>query len=210
MRRTLVLSGLGLLMMTAGAAGCAHQAPAARPAPLVPPTAAEIPPADQIPGAFTVRQKLTAKSAQGGGSFEAVLQKSPGKLTLVGITPYGARAFLLEQTGSAIQFTSYLPRDLPFPPNFVLLDIHRVMGAWLGAPPAGDGERAAGQDGERIHERWRGGRLVERTFTRAAADPPGAITISYAGDGPSGLAAHVTLVNARLGYEITIDSLPMQ
>jgi hypothetical protein len=202
--------GLGLWLSVAVAAGCAHQAPAQRPAPLAPPTAAEIPPADQIPGAFTVRQKLTAKSAQGGGSFEAVLQKSPGKLTLVGITPYGARAFLLQQTGGDVQFTSYLPRDLPFPPTFVLLDIHRVMGDWLGgAPPAGDGQRAERRDGEQIDERWRGGRLVERTFTRAAADPPGAITITYVGDGPAGLAAHVTLVNARLGYQITIDSLSM-
>ena len=107
---------------------------AARPAP---PSPADIPPADAIPGVFAVRQKLTAQSRQGGGSFEAVLQKQPGKLTLLGLTPFGSRAFLLEQTGADVKFTSYLPRELPFPPTFMLLDVHRVFGQWLGPPVAG-------------------------------------------------------------------------
>jgi hypothetical protein len=194
------------------APACAHEGPPpAAAAPLPPPAPADIPPADALPGTFTVRQKLKATSAKGGGSFEAVLQKRPGTLTLVGITPYGSRAFLLEQTGSEVQFTSYIPRDLPFPPTFVLLDIHRVLDAWLGGPPAGgQGERSDRKMGEQIHERWQGGRLVERTFTRVTGDPPGVITATYQGDGPSGLPAHVKLVNTRLGYDITIDTVAAQ
>jgi hypothetical protein len=202
-RPFIAAAGLALLAVAA----CAHPGPPPA-APLVPPTAAEIPPADALPGTFTVRQKIQATSAKGGGSFEAVLQKRPGKLTLLGLTPYGSRAFLLEQTGATIQFTSYIPRDLPFPPNFVLLDIHRVLDSWLGPPPpGGEGERADRRQGEQVHERWHAGHISERIFTRAAADPPGAITATYQGDGPAGLPAHVKLVNARLGYEIVIDTL---
>src|SRR5205823_1796822 len=88
MRPRSVTIRLGLLAAAGCAIGCAgsqSQPPrssASAPAagPLVPPTPAEIPPADSIPGTFAVRQKLTAKSAHGGGSFEAVLQKRPGKL----------------------------------------------------------------------------------------------------------------------------------
>jgi len=209
--RRLLLRRSALLALVVLGPACAHQEPPPAAAPPVAPTAAEIPPADALPGAFTVRQKLKATSGKGGGSFEAVLQKRPGKLTLVGITPYGSRAFLLEQTGGDVQFTSYIPRDLPFPPTFVLLDIHRVLDTWLGAPPAGgQGERSDRKMGEQIHERWQGGKLVERTFTRVAGDPPGVITVTYEGDGPSGLPAHVKLVNGRMGYEITIDTVAAQ
>lgn len=176
----------------------------------LPPGAKDLPPPDAIPGAFSVRQKLTARSAHGGGSFEAVLQKRPGEVLLVGLTPYGSRAFVLRQTAGDVQFTSYLPRDLPFPPAYMLLDIHRVLDAWLGPGPAA-GERAMVVAGERIVERWRDGRLVERTFTRVAPGPAGErageIKISYRGEGPAGLAAVVEIENGRFGYSLTIESV---
>ena len=191
------------------ASGCAHRA---APAPAAP-AARELPSPDAIPGTFTVRQKLTARSARGGGAFEAVLQKKPGELLLVGLTPYGSRAFLLRQTEGDVQLTSYLPRELPFPPTFILLDVHRVMDAWLGSAPA-SGERAGDVGAERVHERWRDGKLVERTFTRVAAaragEPPGDIVITYSGDGPAGLAALVTLDNRRYGYVLTVQSFPVR
>jgi Protein of unknown function (DUF3261) len=193
------------------ALGCGHAPPPAA-APPKAPTAAELPRPDAIPGTFTVRQKLVAQSAHGGGSFEAVLQKAPHKLTLLGLTPFGSRAFLLVQTDDDVQFTSYIPRELPFAPTYLLLDVHRVLDTWLG-PPLPAGEREGQRGDERIHESWRDGKLVERTFTRPRShpggEPPGVITIAYVGDGPSGLAARVTLDNARFGYTIRIDTLPI-
>ena len=192
------------------AAGCAHHqaAPPAQGPP--PPTAAELPPPDSIPGTFTLRQKLTATSAKGGGSFEAVLQKQPGTLTLVGLTPYGSRAFLLQQTKGDVQFTKYVPRDLPFAPTFLLLDIHRVLATWIG-PPLVTGDRSGQVGDETIHERWQNGKLIERTFaTSAKAQPPGTITITYAGYGASKIASHITLRNARLDYRVDIETVPFQ
>jgi hypothetical protein len=195
-----------------------------------------LPPPDAIPGTFTVRQKLVASSAHGGGSFEAVLKKLPGRLTLLGLTPYGSRAFLLEQAGADVSFTSYIPRELPFPPTYVLLDVHRVFDAPLGASPeAGDGkdevEREAIVRGELVRERWLGGHLVQRIFipvsiavpkrgaktavtsagsaTSAAAPETPLVTVSYEGQGPAGLPAHVTLVHHRFGYRLEVDTLPL-
>ena len=205
-RRSLSLSVLLLALSTA----CAHRNDAARaPAPTPAPSAKDLPPPDAIPGTFTVRQKLTAKSGHGGGSFEAVLKKEPGLLTLVGLTPFGSRAFLLRQTAAEVQFTSYLPRELPFSPAFMLLDIHRVMDAWLG-PALPSGERVGEIAGERIGERWRDGKLVERTFTRVANDPPGEIKITYSGDATGGMAALVTLENRRFGYSLKVETLALQ
>jgi hypothetical protein len=205
---------LGLAVLIALFTGaCSHGRPQnVGPGPR-PPEAKDLPPPDAISGTFTVRQKLTARSAHGGGSFEAVLQKRPGELLLVGLTPYGSRAFVLRQTAGDVQFTSYLPRDLPFPPAYMLLDIHRVLDAWPGPGPAA-GERAMVVAGERIVERWRDGRLVERTFTRVAPVPPGErpgeIEISYQGVGPAGLAAVVELENRRFGYSLTIESVSLR
>jgi hypothetical protein len=190
-------------------AGCVHHtAPPERPK-MAPPAAAELPPPDAIPGTFTLRQKLKATSPKGGGSFEAVLQKTPGTLSLIGLTPYGSRAFLLQQTRGDVQFTKYVPRDTPFAPTFMLLDIHRVLDQWLG-PPITDGERSGQVGDETIHERWQGGRLIERTFTSAKAQPPGTITITYAGHDAAGVATHITLQNARLDYRIEIETVPFQ
>jgi len=159
---------------------CAHhEAPPPAYAGAEVPSAADLPQPDFIPGTFTVRQKLVAKSEKGGGSFEAVLQKRPGRVTILGLLPIGARAFVLEHDGKDVKVTNYLPRDPPFPPHLVLLDVYRVFGAWLGPPPPADGEREGTVRGERIHERWRAGRLVERTFVRAGSGPPGTISITY-------------------------------
>ena len=163
---------VGALMAVAALGGCAHQQTAPAKQGPAPPTAAELPPPDSIPGTFSLRQKLTATSAKGGGSFEAVLQKQPGTLTLVGLTPYGSRAFLLQQTKGDVSFTKYVPRDLPFAPTFLLLDIHRVLATWIG-PPLVTGERSGQAGDETIHERWQDGKLVERTFTNAESTTAG-------------------------------------
>jgi Protein of unknown function (DUF3261) len=199
-----LLSSVGFFL-----AACAHQEPppTANPGPQLP-TAADLPPPDTIPGSFTVRQKLVAKSEKGGGSFEAVLQKRPGHVTILGLLPIGARAFVLEHDGKDVKVTNYLPRDPPFPPHLVLLDVYRVFGAWLGPPPPADGEREGTVRGERIHERWRAGRLVERTFVRAGSGPPGTISITYEGEALPGVAENVTIKNARFGYALSIHSVP--
>jgi hypothetical protein len=156
-----------------------------------------------------VRQKLVARSAHGGGSFEAVLKKGPATLTLVGLTPYGSRAFLLEQKGPEVTFTSYIPRDLPFSPTFVLQDVHRVFDAPLGADLA-EGEREGLVKESLIRERWHLGRLQARSFSpREPAAAPPTVTITYDGAGPAGLAAHVLLTHQALGYTLAVETLPL-
>ncbi|MEA2700572.1 MAG: hypothetical protein QOI66_4843, partial [Myxococcales bacterium] len=207
---TILVRAARLFIAAALVVGCAHRAPpasgnAAAPEPA--PAAADLPAPDRIPGELTLRQKLAAKSAHGGGSFETILQKRPGVLRVVGLTPFGTRAFLLEQRGPTVEFTSYVPRELPFAPTFMLLDIHRVFDTWLGAPPPADGQRSATVGDEQITERWQGGHLQQRTFVRTTGLAPGAITITYKGEALPGVAAEILLDNARHGYQLAIQNL---
>ena len=159
-----------------------------------------------------MRQKLTATSPKGGGSFEAVLQKQPGTLTLVGLTPYGSRAFLLQQTKGDVQFTKYVPRELPFAPTFLLLDIHRVLATWIG-PPLVD-RRAFGAGRRRDHPRALAGRQAdradvhERQSTTAGHDHDHVCRLRCVER--RDIATHITLRNARLDYRVDIETVPFQ
>ena len=56
-------------------------------------------------------------------------------------------------------------------------------------------------------------RYPERTFVSAKANPPGTITISYAGQsapGAASIATHITLKNARMDYRVDIETVPFQ
>ncbi len=144
-------------------------------------------------------------------SMQAVLQKIGGTLTLVGLTPFGAKAFVLEQHGSEIRFKPYLMKELPFPPEFVLNDIRRTYFGGLNEGVLANGWHQADHDGERIRERWQDGRLMERQFTRLQGDPPGAIVIQY-GSGLQDERAPETLEidNGWLGYHLTIHTVSEQ
>jgi hypothetical protein len=206
-----------LIVAGATAIGCARHPP---PPPLTagepPPTAADLPLPDRIPGDLTLRQKLTAQSTQGGGTFETILQKRPDLLRVLGLTPFGTRAFLLEQRGHQVTFTSYIPRDLPFPPTFMLLDIHRVFDVWLAGPPPTDGDRSGTVGDEQISERWQAGRLVQRIFNRSRnltpAQPASTVTITYTGqvqpNASPGVAADIVLANDHFGYRLSIHNVP--
>jgi hypothetical protein len=159
-------------------------------------------------GDFLRSQRVLARYGGRTSSFSAVLQKQADTLTLIGLTPFGSKAFVIQQTGMAVTFTSYLPGELPFPPRYILFDIHRVYFGGLGGAPLPDGEHIAQRDGERIREVWKGGRLFERGFTRLAADPPGAMVIAYEeGMAPGASPARIEIDNGWVGYHLSIATL---
>lgn len=186
---------------------------AATPEPGPPPAdyPGELVPTAELPGAFLWRQQVRAEHGARTVSFEAALQKKDDVLTVLGLTPYGTRAFVLEQRGTEVAFTNHLPPDqaLPFPPRHMLLDIHR---AWFVALPSGpfeDGEHMGQRAGEEVVEVWRGGRVIERRYRRLDGHPAGVIVVRY---GEAGMAAldpppEVTLDNGWFGYRLVVRTL---
>jgi hypothetical protein len=159
---------------------------------------------------FMARQKLSGTHGDQQFRFEAVLQLRGGVLTVVGLTPFNAKAFVLEQTGTEVEFQQFLERELPFPPQYILQDIHRTW-FWHQRLPWGDhpGEESpqAEVEGERVHETWQDGSLVRRTFERLDGAPAGLLRIDYVGGHRSGKPApHVVIDNAWFGYRLEIET----
>lgn len=164
---------------------------------------------DQLGPDFAFEQEVTMEHPEGSNTFRAMLQKQGDELLLLGLAPHGARAFLLRQTTEGVSFESYMPFELPFPPEFILYDVHRT---WFMSAQGGTLER----EGERIAERVENGRVMERTFERLDGTPEGTITVTFEGGLVEGAPntesppERVVLDNAWFGYRATVRTLSWQ
>jgi hypothetical protein len=179
----------------------AGEPPASTPTPLVS--------IGDLPHDFLMRQKLVAEHAGKKHRFEAVVQKQGDVLSIIGLTPFGTKAFLLRQTGDEIEFESFIDREIPFPPRHVLEDVHRsflwhVRLPWGHAGP--EGSSTVDVLGESVSERWEGGRLMERSFERGGSGSA-TLRIDYGegmlGDRPP---PRIRLENGWHGYSLTIET----
>ncbi len=160
---------------------------------------------------FLARQKLRGTFGEQEFAFEAVLQLHQGKLTVLGLTPFGTKAFVLTQTGTEVEFQPLIDREMPFPPEYMLQDIHRVW-LWHARLPWGDSppsEAAPSTEvaGERVTEQWSENGLVRRTFVRLDGKPAGEIRVDYIGGHRTGRPAkQVVLENGWFGYRLEIQT----
>jgi hypothetical protein len=169
---------------------------------------------------FLARQKLRGTFGEQAFAFEAVLQLHGGKLTVLGLTPFGTKAFVLTQIGTDVEFQPLIDREIPFPPEYMLQDIHRAW-LWHARLPWGDAPPTLANQpdatdlsapsievaGERITEQWSENGLVRRTFVRLDGQPPGDIRIDYIGGHRTGRPAkQVVLENGWFGYRLEIQT----
>lgn len=181
------------------------------PPPAAPPTGADYPghlvPLREVPGDFSAQQQVSGEFREHSFRFAVVLQKRGDTLKVLGLTPFNTRAFLLEQRGEEVSFHPYIDERPPFPPRYILQDIHRTL--FLGVPGEGppSGERRAEREGEQIVERWADGKLHERVFTRLSGEPRGEIRVRYEGGYRPGEAPpRIEFQNGWFGYTLRIET----
>lgn len=162
---------------------------------------------------FAIDHRITAIHAEGQESFRALLEKAGDSLTIVGLGPHGSRAFTLTQEGTEVRFESNLPRELPFPPRYVLIDVHRTWLVGLDRVlPDGNHESTTEESGEveSILDTWADGRLIERTF-RPVGETDGVIHIRYEGglspDPSAPSPTRIELENERFGYRLVMENI---
>ena len=140
--------------------------------------------------------------------MEAVIQKYCDELTVIGLTPFGTRAFTIRQRGTQVIAESLAPGAWPFPPRNILIDIHRIYFVPLPATPPAPGIREIPRGDEIMEERWESQRLVERSFRRASGDPPGRIVVTYrSGTTRDAPAPEVRLENEWYGYRLDVTTV---
>jgi len=185
--------------------GCGHR-PA--PAPARESQASQLVPSDVLAPNMMLRQHLHGQYGKKDFELDCVLQVSDGKLTIVGLTPFGTRAFVLTQTGLTYSFEKLIDRPIPFDPVHILEDVHRVFFRGL---PRGQSEYVSAVMGEeRIEERWGHGVLLERTFERVDARPRGIIRVTFGGPPAPLVPAHVVIDNGWYGFKLEIDNVEQQ
>jgi hypothetical protein len=157
---------------------------------------------------------VVARHGGRSSTFDAVLQYHDGTLTLIGLTPFGTRAYVLQQRGTQVTFDVSVPQaveEMPFPPRYVLLDVHRTFFMGVPGAPLPDGEHRTEREGEIIVERWEGGRLRERSFRRRSGPPAGVIRVLYgAGEVVGEIPRTIEFHNGWYGYHLTIETVSYQ
>lgn len=161
-------------------------------------------------GDFLARQSLVGRLGDKVIRGQVVLQKRGAELTLIGLTPFGSKAFVIQQDANGVRAETVMAGALPFPPAFMLLDAHRALFMGLSDGTA-DGEHRGKRGGEAIVETWAGGRLLRRSFRRLDRRPKGTITIEYVG-GMAGeqAPARIIIDNGWFGYWVEISTISWQ
>jgi hypothetical protein len=192
-----------LLLTLLLAVGCARPQPVTVPSQ--PANTVVLLPTEQLGKGFMAQQRLSGKYGDKEFAVDMVLQLAGGKLTLVGLTPFGTRAFVLEQQGTEIKLEKFIDREMPFDPRYVLDDIHRVFFRGLH-----EGDASRDEHGERVTEERENGVLAERRFTRLDGNPKGEVVITFEGAPSPVVAPRVTLVNGWFGYTLRVDTAAQQ
>jgi len=160
---------------------------------------------------FLARQSLRGRQGEREIHGEVVVQKQGAALTLLGMTPFGSKAFVIQQGAEGVKSQEFLPGALPFPAEFMLLDVHRALFMGLSEGPGKDGERRGKREGEWVTEVWQDGKLMRRSFRRLDRRPRGTIEIEYVG-GMTGERppARIVLKNGWFGYTVEIATVSWQ
>lgn len=158
---------------------------------------------------FMAQQEITFSPENGeANSFNAILQKRGNTLTLLALTPFGTRAFSIEQSGDDVRSESYVVQPLPVDARVVIADVDRSLFPYFPSPPANDTSRETRFGDVQVSERWTEGRLRERRFDETDTQSPDAIRIEYEyGDAARRLPTQVRLTNPRMHYSLTVVTL---
>ncbi len=162
---------------------------------------------NEISSDFMWQQRITARHAQSTTSFDAIVQKRKNQLLIVGLTPFNSRAFLIEQNGLQFKFEKFVPFDLPFAPEAILIDIHRCFFHLLVNNLPESGKRAGQWGEENIVDFFKGGALIKRTYLNVSGTGS-ALVVTYPGGYTPFTPPPITILHNRAyGYQLKIETI---
>ena len=81
----------------------------------------------EIEGDWVIHEQVRVTGGGVDESYGLVVQKTGPKLVMLGLTPFGAKAFSVVQIGTQTWSESYLGPATVVPPDNVLRDLHRAL-----------------------------------------------------------------------------------
>lgn len=119
---------LALAVATLLACGHLPPPPAFIPLPLprLADCAGSLVPTQDLEGDWLIHERIRVRGERVDEAYGLVVQKNGPRLVLVGLTPFGAKAFSVTQIGVEVWSESKLGAALPVPPENVLRDLHRA------------------------------------------------------------------------------------
>jgi hypothetical protein len=165
-------------------------------------------PSQQIEREQLMRQRLHFRFQEQEGSLQSVVQVSCGEVVVIGLSPLGTRLFTIRQSGLVVSVEPASNKDWPFPPERILLDVHRTFFYPLAHAPVPDGDQKGQVAGIQVIDEWKNGRLLKRRIEAKDSEPPRTVVIDYEGGWVGeGLPPRVRLRDEGLGYEIEVESV---
>ncbi len=141
------LAAIALASSLTLVAGCTPLIRLLHHTPRIRPCKSTIPPSTSLTEDFVRRLRIHVEGDGVSEGFEVIAQHRRGRLTLVGLTRFGAKAFTIVQAGDEIQIVSFMKAIEAVPPVNILADLH----AWpLHGPatvPTSTHEIVVGADG---------------------------------------------------------------
>jgi hypothetical protein len=121
-------TALALLLALAG--GCATARFLLDPPPRLGACPGEVPSTALLAGGdFVWHDRARYRGGEVDAGFSLVAEKRGGRLVLVGLDAFGARAFSVTQEGVAVESDARMGRALAVPPETVLRDWHALRAA---------------------------------------------------------------------------------
>jgi hypothetical protein len=199
------ISRYALPVLLAASAACGG----GRQPPPDPPKKEQLRPPAALRYDFMWRQRVTAIWPDGQQSFEAVLQKRDGELSMLGMSALGLPGFILTlHADGALDVQNRSGQRLPFEPSYIVADIERVFFPWLEpVTPGFSGQQEGELAGQIVREHYANGRLLWREFRRSSNKDAGKVRVDYRfaqqGDAP----IRVVLENGYYRYRLEIETL---
>jgi hypothetical protein len=157
-------------------------------------------------GEFAVRQRIHYDAGGTSGSMDAALEATCDVLMVVVLNPFGSALLTIRQEDGEIEVAGSGASALPFPPERLLLDVHRVFLYPLDAPKPGGGTTRYEIGGTQVEETWREGRLWERRVSSTTRGSPIAEIRYPTGWEPGSFPDEALLRSQRLEYTLRIES----
>jgi len=80
----------------------------------------------ELEGDWVIHERIRVRGERVDEAYGLVVQKNGPRLVLLGLTPFGAKAFSVTQIGVDVWTESKLGPAQPVPPENVLRDLHRA------------------------------------------------------------------------------------